>query len=72
MDTKLLKLAAVAVGAYVVVSWALSQRDKGQSIEIGLPGPEPVSPPSPPEYPTDPFFCHYNPDHPMCQDIVLI
>jgi len=67
MDAKLLKVAAVAAGAYVVVSWVMSARSR-----VALPVPKPPEPtpaPSPPEYPTDPFYCFEHPEDPHCEGL---
>ena len=70
VNKKLLKLAILAAGAYVVASWALARRPGPAG---ALPAPEsPSTPPSPPAYPTDPDYCYKHPDDPLCADFVGI
>ena len=62
---KLVKLALLAAGAYVVASWVMAQRPEARG---ALPAPaEPPAPPPPPEYPTDPFYCYDHPEDPLCE-----
>jgi len=70
MSTKLIKLAVLAAGAYVVASWAAERLKGPQEHMSALPAPS--NPPNPPAYPTDPFYCYEHPDDPMCVEFVGI
>ncbi len=70
MNAKLLKLFALAAGAYVVASWALARRPSPAGALA--PPAQPPAPPAPPTYPTDPDYCYKHPDDPLCADFVGI
>ncbi len=71
MNRKLLKLAVLAAGAYVVASYLMARGQGGQAPAPGA-APAPPQPPAPPAYPTDPDYCYKRPDDPLCADFVGI
>jgi hypothetical protein len=65
---KILTLAAVGIGAYLLLGRVMARREGPPA----LSPPAPPAPPAPPEFPTDPFFCLENPDDQRCANYVGI